>query len=866
MFEAHIRTSADITVGVLPVPKEDCAGFGILLTASDGQIRAFREKPRTDEELAPLAPSKDLRERWGLQPGQYLASMGVYIFRMETLRESLATPENMDFGKDILPRLIGDAQGPGVPVPGLLEGHRDDPELLRGEHRAHGRRPAVPLLPPRRADLHARALPSRLVAHRGPHRPLPPRRRREDLRRGDHEERHRPARPDREGVPDHRVDRHGRRRHRGGGQPRRRPREGDPAGRDRRRLRHREGDRRQERPDRRGMRPPGRPVAPGPGRRRLVRARRDRHRPEERGSSSPAPSSEEPPGGDPGRRRIPRRGPRRPSRSSSSSTATSPPSSDTASGRTAPTGSSRRRPRPTSRSSPPPARSTPTASPWKATIGLTPVLCEQLTDPRFVARVPALRRGTGSGRGARRPGVRPRRRTRPSPRRGRGGTHYEAALALFDGRSRGTSSARFARARGRGEGRADRAAATHGFLPLLPSDAAAERQLDVGLAAHRRHFGRPAARPLAPGVRDAARGDARDAGPREARRAARRPLPSSVRAGIRFTFVETHLVAGRAGPARVRRERRAPWKRGRGDADRAVARTRSTASRPEAAERRRPRARPAQLRAGLVRRGRLPRRPGLPRVPPEGGARGPPLLVASPTHRGRSTARSSTTRRRPGAGRARTPRTSATSSRRRPRRRRGGPRRRRDVRLRALRPLVVRGGRLPRRRLPRARPSERPGPVPRRRGRPSTTSATLPGSPLPAGSWGRDGDFRVWENPETKEYWARSRRAEALLRRGLGARPAPPPRGAPAGAPPPGARTGPSSWRTARRATTPSGGSGSTPGRSRRSRLWRPAGAAHARRRPLPRPPRPPGPRLRARARRVSRRLPGRTSGPGAPT
>ena len=32
--------------------------------------------------------------------------MGVYIFRMETLRESLAKPQNMDFGKDILPGLM----------------------------------------------------------------------------------------------------------------------------------------------------------------------------------------------------------------------------------------------------------------------------------------------------------------------------------------------------------------------------------------------------------------------------------------------------------------------------------------------------------------------------------------------------------------------------------------------------------------------------------------------------------------------------------------------------------------------------------------------------------------------------------------
>lgn len=118
MFDAHIQSSADITVGVLPVPKEDCAGFGVLLTAADGQIRAFREKPKTDEELAPLAPSKELRDRWGLQPGQYLASMGVYVFRMETLRDALANPANMDFGRDILPGMIASEKVQAFPFRG----------------------------------------------------------------------------------------------------------------------------------------------------------------------------------------------------------------------------------------------------------------------------------------------------------------------------------------------------------------------------------------------------------------------------------------------------------------------------------------------------------------------------------------------------------------------------------------------------------------------------------------------------------------------------------------------------------------------------------------------------------------------------
>ncbi len=34
---------------------------------------------------------------------------------------------------------------------------------------------------------------------------------------------------------------------------------------------------------------------------------------------------------------------------------------------------------------------------------------------------------------------------------------------------------------------------------------------------------------------------------------------------------------------------------------------------------------------------------------------------------------------------------------------------------------------------------------------------------VPAGSWGRDGDFSVWDNPGTKEYWRAVERAEEHL-------------------------------------------------------------------------------------------------------
>ncbi|MBP7677777.1 MAG: hypothetical protein KBB14_15805, partial [Thermoanaerobaculia bacterium] len=128
--------------------------------------------------------------------------------------------------------------------------------------------------------------------------------------------------------------------------------------------------------------------------------------------------------------------------------------------------------------------------PWKASIGLTPVLCEQLRDPRFPRsfRRYATHRLRAAKRDARE-FARHGHEAEPLARAWR--AHYEEGLALFDAWG-GDLVAPFARMAEEGRIEAIASAATHGFLPLLPSDAAAERQVDVGLAAHRRHFGRAA--------------------------------------------------------------------------------------------------------------------------------------------------------------------------------------------------------------------------------------------------------------------------------------------------------------------------------------------------------------------------------------
>lgn len=101
MIEYHIEKQAGVTIAAIPVEKELASEFGVIETTSDARIRGFHEK-KAD---APTMPDDPLR---------VFASMGNYIFSTDVLlRELLAdgktATSSHDFGKDILPSLIGRA-------------------------------------------------------------------------------------------------------------------------------------------------------------------------------------------------------------------------------------------------------------------------------------------------------------------------------------------------------------------------------------------------------------------------------------------------------------------------------------------------------------------------------------------------------------------------------------------------------------------------------------------------------------------------------------------------------------------------------------------------------------------------------------
>ena len=92
MVAFHKRSGASATIAVMPVPIEEASRFGILATDENARITDFVEKPKN--------------------PPSNLASMGIYVFSWDVVRQYLiddeANPDSTrDFGKDVIPAMLG---------------------------------------------------------------------------------------------------------------------------------------------------------------------------------------------------------------------------------------------------------------------------------------------------------------------------------------------------------------------------------------------------------------------------------------------------------------------------------------------------------------------------------------------------------------------------------------------------------------------------------------------------------------------------------------------------------------------------------------------------------------------------------------
>jgi glucose-1-phosphate adenylyltransferase len=108
-METHLNSGADITVAVLPVDRRAAHGLGILNADRHGRITQFVEKPQTDEEFAQLATPPEVLAAQGIEAEghEYLASMGIYLFRPDVLEHLLLEKTDwIDFGRDVIPKSL----------------------------------------------------------------------------------------------------------------------------------------------------------------------------------------------------------------------------------------------------------------------------------------------------------------------------------------------------------------------------------------------------------------------------------------------------------------------------------------------------------------------------------------------------------------------------------------------------------------------------------------------------------------------------------------------------------------------------------------------------------------------------------------
>lgn len=93
MLKVHKQRQADCTIAVLEVEMQEASRFGIMNTDENGDVYEFEEKPE--------------------HPKSNLASMGIYIFNWDVLKQYLIADENdpsssKDFGKNIIPNMLND--------------------------------------------------------------------------------------------------------------------------------------------------------------------------------------------------------------------------------------------------------------------------------------------------------------------------------------------------------------------------------------------------------------------------------------------------------------------------------------------------------------------------------------------------------------------------------------------------------------------------------------------------------------------------------------------------------------------------------------------------------------------------------------
>ncbi|MCP5004595.1 MAG: glucose-1-phosphate adenylyltransferase [Planctomycetes bacterium] len=105
----HQESHGDVTIALTVVDKEKAPEFGLARVDDEGNIQSFIEKPEDPSLIETYYIPQSVKAAEGLDTNKdyVLANMGIYVFSKSYLCSLLEDTDEHDFGKHIIPSLLG---------------------------------------------------------------------------------------------------------------------------------------------------------------------------------------------------------------------------------------------------------------------------------------------------------------------------------------------------------------------------------------------------------------------------------------------------------------------------------------------------------------------------------------------------------------------------------------------------------------------------------------------------------------------------------------------------------------------------------------------------------------------------------------
>jgi glucose-1-phosphate adenylyltransferase len=107
-IDFHLKKKADISISVFPVHYDRAPEFGVMKVEESSRISEFHEKPKEPSLLDSTKAAEEVFKQFHLEAAgrTHLASMGIYLFNWEVLKDLLSNTSYEDFGREVIPAAL----------------------------------------------------------------------------------------------------------------------------------------------------------------------------------------------------------------------------------------------------------------------------------------------------------------------------------------------------------------------------------------------------------------------------------------------------------------------------------------------------------------------------------------------------------------------------------------------------------------------------------------------------------------------------------------------------------------------------------------------------------------------------------------